>query len=198
RGLWGESGPAAHLWAERWLGRPLEADPPPERLILRYLAAFGPASVADIQKWSGLTGLRQPVEALRPRLAVFRDERGRELFDLPEAPRPDPATPAPARFLPEFDNTLLSHDDRTRIIADEHRLRVFTINGIIRGTILVDGFVSGMWDIRREPGAATLRINQFRPLAAADRAELEDEGRRLLAFADADAVTGGIEWREDE
>ena len=186
RGVWGRGGAARHTTAEAWLGRELSANALPDEAVMRYLAAFGPASVADAQTWSGLTGLRACFDRLRPRLRTFRDEHGRELFDLPHAPLPDPDTPTPPRFLGDYDNLYLSHAERSRVIADEHRKRLFAVNRVLP-CFLVDGFVAGAWEIRREGGAATLHVQPFVQLDASDRREVEEEGARLLAFAAADA-----------
>lgn len=176
RGLWGRSGPAAHTTAEAWLGRPLDPAPALDAMVLRYLAAFGPATAADAQTWSGLTRLKEAVERLRPGLRVLRDEQGRELFDLPDAPRPDADTPAPARFMAEWDNVLLSHADRSRMVPEEHRARIFTVNGVMPGT----------WKLERSRGSATLRVAPFAPLSPDDEAALTAEGQRLLDFAAAE------------
>jgi hypothetical protein len=151
--------------------------------VTRYLAAFGPATVNDMQTWSGLTRLKEVVDTLRERLRTFRDEKGRELFDLPSAPRPDPEIPAPPRFLAAFDNLLLSHVDRTRVISDDHRRLVFTQNGLVKGTILVDGFVSGFWELERRRRCATLLITPFVALSRQDVGTLTHEGEGLLDFA---------------
>jgi hypothetical protein len=183
RGVWGQGGLAIHTTLESWLGRELEADPPLERLVLRYLAAFGPASVRDIQTWSGMTRLREVVERLRPQLVSFRDEDGVELFDLPDAPRPDAETPAPPRFLPEFDNLLLSHADRRRVIPPQHRSWLTSSpNGMLPGSVLIDGFFAGQWSLRRQRDVATLRIALFDALPSAEQQALEEEGMRLVAF----------------
>jgi hypothetical protein len=158
--------------------------------VLRYLAAFGPATVADAQTWSYLRGLKPVFARLRERLAVFRDEHGRELFDLPGAPRPDPRTRAPARFLPEFDNLLLSHDDRMRVIADEHRPFVAATRNLrIRATFTWDGFVAGAWRIERKRGTATLLIEPFHELPSRAVKGLRDEGERLVRFVEEDATS---------
>jgi hypothetical protein len=187
RGIWGSTGPAAWAVGETWLGRPLDTEPAADAMVLRYLAAFGPASVKDAQVWSGLTGLGEVVGRLRPRLRVFRDEQGNELFDLPDAPRPEPDTAAPPRFLPEFDNVLLSHADRTRVIPGRRNPPLFAGNGGVSGTFLVDGFLAGTWKITRDGAAATLSVESNERLAAAHRAAVVDEAARLLAFAAADA-----------
>jgi len=194
RAVWGAAGQSAHTSAESWLGRPLASSPPADQLVTRYLAAFGPAGVRDVQAWSGLTRLREVVDRLRPGLRTFRDEHGTELFDLPGAPRPDPATPAPARLVAEFDNLLLSHADRSRIISEQNRKRLFTRNGIFPGTVLLRGFAAGTWRIARSRGAAGLIIELFEPIAAPDRAAVASEGERLLAFAAPDAGAHDIRF----
>jgi hypothetical protein len=169
----------------QWLGKSAAdtAAASQDDLLLRYLAAFGPATLADAGAWSGLTGWKAVAERLRPQLRVFTGEQGQELFDLPRAPRPDPDTPAPPRLVAEWDNLLLSHADRGRVLSEAHRARVFTINGIVRGTVLLDGFVAGTWKIERTKHAATVVLEPFAQWSKADRLGAEEEAMRLLAFA---------------
>ncbi|HEY7589824.1 MAG TPA: winged helix DNA-binding domain-containing protein [Candidatus Limnocylindrales bacterium] len=189
RGLWGRSGQPVLATAEHWLERSVPSETSPEALVRRYLAAFGPATVMDLQSWCWLTRLGPVVERMRPELRTFRDEAGRELFDVPDGPLPDPDTPAPPRFLPVFDNLLLSHKDRRRIQGDgpwppfdDAFYAIFA-----RGTVLVDGVVHGGYAIERDGVRATLEVRSLRPLSAADRRAVEAEGFRRLAFSDGDA-----------
>lgn len=175
RGLWGRSGQVALTTAEHWLGRPAEPAPTPDATVLRYLAAFGPAAVKDMQTWAGLTRLREAFERLRPQLMTFRDENGVELFDLPDAPRPDADTSAPPRFLPEFDNVLLSHADRSRVVPADLKGRSWQGNQAYC-TLLVDGFLAGVW---RQEGEI-LTIEPFGRLTKAQRDEVVQEAERML------------------
>ncbi|MFW6692493.1 winged helix DNA-binding domain-containing protein, partial [Streptomyces sp. MAR4 CNX-425] len=181
RGLWGRGGQVVLATAGSWLGAEPVTDPDAEPLVLRYLAAFGPASVRDMQTWCGVTRLRPHFEALRPRLRMFRDERGTELFDLPDAPRPAADTPAPVRFLGEFDNLTLSHADRTRVVPDEFRRRGHRRDHAF-GSFLVDGFVRGLWRVTEAKAdrAATMHLETFAPLARGERAEVEAEAAGVL------------------
>ncbi|MFE7126319.1 winged helix DNA-binding domain-containing protein [Streptomyces sp. NPDC057617] len=186
RGLWGRAGQVTLTTAEHWFGRPAEPVPAPDGTVLRYLAAFGPASVKDMQVWSGLTRLREAFERLRPRLLTFQDESGTELFDLPEAPRPAEDTPAPPRFLPEYDNLLLSHADRSRVVPPAYRGRTVRGNQPFR-TFLVDGFLAGIWQLTEaggrgeRGGRVTLTVEAFGALTPGQRAEVAEEGERVLA-----------------
>jgi len=171
-----------------WLGSVEAPRATQDDLLLRYLGAFGPATLADAGAWSGLTGWKAVAERLRPQLRVFAGEDGQEFFDLPRAPRPDPGTPAPPRLVAEWDNLLLSHADRSRVLSEAHRARVFTINGIVRGTVLLDGFVAGVWKIERgknrsKKDIATVLLEPFGRWSKADRAGVEKEALDLLAFA---------------
>ena len=163
-------------------------------MVLRYLGAFGPASVKDAQTWSGLTRLGEIFERLRPRLRTFRDEGGKELFDLPDAPRPDPDVPAPARYLPAFDNLILSHADRARVIADDYRKAIASKNGMVPATFLIGGFARGLWKMERTRGKAALSIEPFESLSRDERDALVEEGERLLRFA-ASGGAGTFEVR---
>jgi hypothetical protein len=184
RGVWGASGQPRHTSLEAWLGKDAGTDASPDKLMLRYLRAFGPATVADARTWSRLTGLREVLERLRPRLRTFRDERGRELFDVPDGALPDPETPAPPRFLPEYDNVFLSHDDRSRIVSDDIRWSQRSVMEGRFGTVLVDGFIGATWKIIRAGGTATLRIEPVMPLGRRDMDAVAAEGERLLTFTD--------------
>ena len=182
RGLWHRGGAPAHVAAEAWLHdvRPTPLSMP--ALVRRYLAAYGPASVADAQTFIGVTGLRPVFDELRPGLDAFHDEAGAELFDLPDAPRPTARTRAPVRFLPEFDNVLLSHARRERILP-EGTMSLLSLGNGLKPAFLADGFVAGTWRVRTTARSASLEMEPFERLPASTRIELEDEGRRLLAFA---------------
>ncbi|MFN7921949.1 MAG: winged helix DNA-binding domain-containing protein [Bryobacteraceae bacterium] len=184
---------ATFVDAEQWLGRPVpSADRLPD-LLLRYLAAFGPASVRDAQEWSGIGKLGPVFESLRPRLSAFRDEGGRELFDLPSAPRPAEDVEAPVRFIAAFDNLILAHADRSRIIAGEYRSLVTLKNLQVLPTFLVDGFVAGTWDVERSKKTARLRIQPFKALPRGSKLDLSAEGERLVRFLAHDAVDFDVE-----
>ena len=181
-GVWGYSGKAPFTTPERWLGHSPSGPENARDLILKYLAAFGPATVRDVQTWSGRTQLKQSVEEIKPELRVFLDESGNELFDLPDAPLPPADTQAPPRFVPDYDNLVLSHIDRTRIISEEHRKKVFLSAARVRATFLIDGFVRGAWKIEKARKTATLQIEPFEPLSKVDHDALTDEGERLVRF----------------
>jgi hypothetical protein len=180
RGIWGKGGRVMLTTSKAWLGLPPESDAAPDEMLLRYLGAFGPATSADMRAWSGLTGIAEVIDRLRPGLRSWRDEHGREFFDIPDAPSPDPDTPAPPRFLPEFDNLLISHADRSRMIPDEHRDRV--VHGLGKPMLLVDGFVRGTWKIDRQGEGAELVIEPFTRLSWGETSMVEGEGSRLLDF----------------
>ena len=205
RGLWGEpNSRAAFMLADAWLNaprpspgpRPGSPAPGPgpapapapalrsrstilEQLVLRYLAAYGPASVADVQAWSGLSRLREVTGRLGTRLRAFAGPGGAELLDLPDAPRPDPDVPAPPRFLPEYDNLLLSYAERSRVIPHRRPVPLPPGHGATGGTLLVDGLWQADWKIVR----GGLEIEPFIPLSASDRDAIAAEGERLLGFA---------------
>jgi hypothetical protein len=171
-----------------WLGREPDDDDAPDALLRRYLGAFGPASAADMAAWSGLRGVREVVERMRPGLRTFADDAGRELFDLPDAPLPDPDTPAPARYMAAFDNVLVAYADRRRVIGDARQTLVAANLG--KPFVLLDGLVAGWWRIERSPAGLRLAVESFDALTARDRAALEAEGAALLEFAAADEGPG--------
>jgi hypothetical protein len=174
-GLWHGSGLTRYVALEH---EPVDGETARVELVRRYLSAFGPATRADVAEWSGLRvrDLERPLEASEP-LARFRDERGRELLDLPRAPRPAADTVAPVRFMPRFDNLVLSHKDRTRVLAEEHRAGVIE-GGWVKSTFLVDGFVAGVWEVEN----GRVQLEPFVRLTRTQKAELADEGRRLGAW----------------
>jgi uncharacterized protein (DUF3820 family) len=190
RGVWGKASQVTVATAPSWLGRPT-VEVAVDDVVLRYLAAFGPATPADVTAWSGLQAMREVVHRLRPRLRPFTDERGRALVDLPDAPRPDPDTPAPARLLPEYDNVLLSHADRTRFLSDDDRRRLGA-GPPARGSLLVDGRCVGTWRLVRDrrQERATVDAYVLGPLPPAAAEEVEVEAGRLLGLLapDADAT----------
>ncbi|GLV55451.1 hypothetical protein KDH_22950 [Dictyobacter sp. S3.2.2.5] len=181
-GFWGSAGSPAHATATSWLGQPLNAEEKLANLTRRYLAAFGPASVQDLQAWSGLTRLQGAVEKLKTALRVYRSQQGQELFDLPDQSLPSAEVEAPPRFLPEYDNLILSHSNRERVVPETYRSRVYLSAGRVRATFLLDGFVSGTWKTEKSGKNATLNIEPFQPLSAGNQLALEEEGARLLRF----------------
>ena len=183
RGILGAGGQAKYATLEDWTGRSTEPEPSRERLVLRYLGAFGPATVMDIQNWSGVTRLKEVVDPLRDRLQTFADEDGKELFDLPDAPRPDPGTPAPVRLLGEYDNVLLGHADRRRIIPADYPWDTILGAGRNVGNLLVDGELRANWWLEREGRrATTLAIRPFGALDPADRDAVAAEAGALLGL----------------
>ena len=188
RGVWGAGGRATYASLEAWTGAQLQTDPSVDEVVLRYLGAFGPASVMDMQSWSGLTRLRGAFERLRPLLVSFRGEEGAELFDLPDAPRPDPDTPAPVRLLGEYDNALLGHADRRRTIPEDFPWKAMLAPGRFVNNLLVDGELRATWWLERGgKRRATLGIRPARPLSDAQREAVHAEAQRMVDFAAAEA-----------
>ncbi len=178
--------------AESYLGVPVATAASPaasEALVTMYLAAFGPASVRDAQAWSGVANLAPTFEALRTKLVTFHDGKKRELFDLPKAPRPDEETPAPVRFLPEFDNLLLAYADRARVVDAAHAKAISPTSTQVRPTFLVDGDVAGTWRLERARKTATVTLTRFSTLAKKTRTALEGEALTLAHFVEGDDVT---------
>jgi hypothetical protein len=199
RGVWGKRGKPILASGETWLGARIGTDDSPDEMVLRYLAAFGPANGADVQTWCWRTRLGPVLERLRPQLVTFRDEAGRELFDVPDAPMPDPDTPAPVRFFPTYDNIYLSHKDRRRVLGDDvswttapsQFLEIFRF-----GSFAVDGFVVGGWRFERDAaaGRATIVPIPLLELSPAERRDVEAEAVALAAFLAPELADRDVRW----
>ena len=197
RGVWGSGGKANYATLESWTGQALDPAPSVDDVVLRYLRAFGPASPMDAQKWCGLTRLTEVFDRLRPQLVSFRDDDGRELFDLPDAPRPDPDVVAPVRFLGEYDNILLSHADRSRIIPHGFPWQAMLAQGHFVENLLVDGMLRATWWIEREgKRRAVLGIRPFGAFTADERDEVEAEARRMVDFAAPEAAERDVRFEK--
>lgn len=190
RGLWKRRGPSAFTTLEAWLGERPSRNLAPDGIVLRYLTAFGPATPADVRTWSGLTGAGEILERLRPTLRIMRDDAGRELFDVPRAPLASADMPAPVRFLPEYDNAVLSHADRGRIVAPD--TKAWTEVGW--ALVLVDGFTAARWRARTDGDETRLLVETFRNLARDELDDIEREASGLAAFL-TDGVGGTVEVR---
>jgi winged helix DNA-binding protein len=200
RGLWRQTGPAAFMLVSAWLAGHEKVAPDPlhdvEEMVLRYLAAYGPASVADVQAWSGLTRLREVTERLGGRLRPLTGPDGAPLLDLADLPDDaDPDTPAPPRFLPEYDNLLLSYAERSRVIPHRRPVPLPPGNGATGGTLLIDGFWQAEWKISKD--GSVLEIRPFVPLRAAGRAAVAAEGERLLAFTGPAGTARDVRFIQD-
>jgi hypothetical protein len=191
RGLWSTGGQVRYTTAEVWLGDPPAPSATFDQLVRRYLAAFGPATAADLSTWSRLTAMREVLEGMRPTLRTFRDERGRELFDVPDAPVVDGDVVVPVRFLPEYDNVLLSHADRARVMPPDLHLSGTDRLGL--GSFLVDGFHAGFWSARVDDAAATIILEPGRRLTKRQVASAEAEARRLLRLLHPDRPTREVQ-----
>lgn len=194
---WGWPSDPKFTLASTWLGAEVAAADNVDDLALRYLAAFGPATPADFQAWSGLKSAKAVFARLRPRLSAFVGERKREYFDLPDAPRPGEDVPAPVRYLPDFDNLMLGHAERSRVIKEEYRQRVATANLRILATFLVDGVTAGTWKVEIKRKTATLLLDPFHTIAVRDKKALLDEGERLLRFVEPAAASYEVRWVTD-
>ena len=180
-GTWGFHKDPPYAAADSWIpGEPPPSEDAFDQLVSRYLAAFGPATARDVAQWAGVPRIK-PINASleRLKLRTFLDERGRVLHDLPRAPRPDPETPAPVRLVPRFDNLVLSHDDRTRVLGDVPVTTIVTKNAIVHAIFLVDGFVAGTWELER----GRVVLEPFGRLAPSVRRELKEESDRLADWA---------------
>jgi len=194
-GLWRYHGPTPLTEAERWLKKPLgEAAAGAALLAERYLSAFGPASQSDLLRFAGVRvkDVRPGLDALEPRLVHYRGEDGRVLLDLDGAPLPGADVPAPVRFLPKWDSTILAYDRRERILPGEYAKIVIKKNGDVIPTFLIDGRVAGAWDVQRKKDAATLVLTPFKPVPRATKRELAEEAERLLRWIEDDASSYGV------
>lgn len=193
-GTWERRRADLYATAEAWLGPPdVEEAAALDLLLRRYLGGFGPASLADAAIWAGVNVSTLRPSAERLRLRTFQDDQGKELLDLPRAPLPAEDSPAPVRFVPTWDAVLLVHARRTQILPERFRSVVFdTKTPHSFPTFTVDGAVAGSWRVERTKAKATLELSPFEPLPRAARAELRDEGERLVRWHEPDATSYAV------
>ncbi|KAF0848863.1 winged helix DNA-binding domain-containing protein [Nocardia caishijiensis] len=185
RGRWRDNSRPVWSRVQPWLGAPLDPDYPVGELILRYLRAFGPASTMDMQTWSRLPGMKQVVADLGDRLRTYTDERGRTLYDDADLELADPDLPAPVRLLGWYDNALLSHQDRSRVVVEPIVARSFGANV---APVLIDGFTAGVYKIFVKAGTARFRVIPTRAWTKTEAVRVESEAAALLAFLEPEST----------
>jgi hypothetical protein len=193
-GFWGTGANADYALAETYLRRTLE----PENivgLLTRYLQAFGPASIKDLQFWVVIPKLQDSINAVQDQFVTYKDPKGTVLLDVPNMPIPDGDTPAPIRLIPEYDNLVIGHDQRARILPDEHYKKIFLSAARVRATMLVDGFVAGAWKTERVKKDLTLTLEPFFGVSQAIKEELINEAEDLVRFIDENAILHRVVWQ---
>ncbi len=198
-GIWKYFGKARYVAARKWLEG--TEDPTSEEavayMVRRYLAAFGPATRPDVLQWSGLRTVSQVDAALQSfgdNIVAFKDDSGKLLYDLREAPRPGGDVAVPVRFLPKWDNLLLAYDNRQRVLPEKYRKVVIRKNGDVLPTLLVDGVVAGIWEVTGKRNSATLSMELFEPVDPSTRALLQEEGYCLLRWIEPEVAAHEVKF----